>query len=87
MNEDSAPEGGHQDDTAISPKNRFFLRQNPFFGLKLCRPDESVPEKSTGHLQSEVYSRIREEYDLVSPEELTGERCTTGDPSERNEER
>ena len=34
----------HQDDMAISPKNRFFLRQNPFFGLKPCRPDGSVPE-------------------------------------------
>ena len=35
---------GHEDDTAVSPKNRLFLRHNPFFGLQLCRPHESVPE-------------------------------------------
>ena len=29
---------GSLGDTAFSPKNRFFLRQNPFFGLGLCRP-------------------------------------------------
>ena len=33
---------------ALSSKNRFFLRQNPFFGLEPCRPHEGVPEQYNG---------------------------------------
>ena len=51
----------HQDDMASSPKNRFFLRQNPFFGIShvvLMEVYQSIKDCSLEQLSPLAYMEI-----------------------------